>query len=310
MGVEVPRTAGESGALRCESRLAVGRRPTLVLPCDLQSASDSPAGATSMQVTRSDQLQKRGRRPPPSASARRSSGSAAAGARLRRGHRRRHASSPTRTCCAARRSPSPSPTARTEHGRVAGADADLDLAAIAVETGDARRSPGSRTRADGVAHRRAGVRARQPRRARAARDLRPRVRDRPLVPRPARAAHRRLDRAHRAAAARLVGRPAGRRRGPAARPQLDPPRGRPDPRPARRRRDARARRGARRAAAAPARPRLGLALAPPRAARRMRAAVGLPERDGLLVRGVVEAAPPGAPGSSAATCSSPPASSR
>jgi serine protease Do len=37
---------------------------------------------------------------------------------------------------------------------------------------------------------------------------------------------------------------------------------------------------------APARPRLGLALAPPRAARRMRAAVGLPERDGLLIRGV------------------------
>jgi serine protease Do len=37
---------------------------------------------------------------------------------------------------------------------------------------------------------------------------------------------------------------------------------------------------------APARPRLGLALAPPRAARRMRAAVGLPEREGLLVRGV------------------------
>jgi serine protease Do len=36
----------------------------------------------------------------------------------------------------------------------------------------------------------------------------------------------------------------------------------------------------------PSRPRLGLALAPPRAARRMRAAVGLPERDGLLVRGV------------------------
>jgi S1-C subfamily serine protease len=34
------------------------------------------------------------------------------------------------------------------------------------------------------------------------------------------------------------------------------------------------------------RPRLGIALAPPRAARRMRAAVGLPERDGLLVRGV------------------------
>ena len=37
---------------------------------------------------------------------------------------------------------------------------------------------------------------------------------------------------------------------------------------------------------APTRPRLGVALAPPRAARRLRAAVGLPEREGLLVRGV------------------------
>ena len=41
----------------------------------------------------------------------------------------------------------------------------------------------------------------------------------------------------------------------------------------------------------PARRRLGLALAPPRAARRLRAAVGLPERDGLLVRGVEEGSP-------------------
>jgi S1-C subfamily serine protease len=40
-----------------------------------------------------------------------------------------------------------------------------------------------------------------------------------------------------------------------------------------------------------ARPRLGVALAPPRVARRMRAAVGLPERDGLLVRGVVDDSP-------------------
>jgi serine protease Do len=39
------------------------------------------------------------------------------------------------------------------------------------------------------------------------------------------------------------------------------------------------------------RPRLGVALAPPRMARRMRAAVGLPERDGLLVRGVVDDSP-------------------
>lgn len=40
-----------------------------------------------------------------------------------------------------------------------------------------------------------------------------------------------------------------------------------------------------------ARPRLGVAIAPPRAARRMRAAVGLPERDGLLVRGVEKDGP-------------------
>jgi S1-C subfamily serine protease len=39
------------------------------------------------------------------------------------------------------------------------------------------------------------------------------------------------------------------------------------------------------------RPRLGIAIAPARAARRMRAAVGLPERDGLLVRGVEAGSP-------------------
>ena len=39
------------------------------------------------------------------------------------------------------------------------------------------------------------------------------------------------------------------------------------------------------------RPRLGVALAPPRVARRMRAEVGLPERDGLLVRGVADGSP-------------------
>ncbi|HEX8857390.1 MAG TPA: S1C family serine protease [Thermoleophilaceae bacterium] len=38
-------------------------------------------------------------------------------------------------------------------------------------------------------------------------------------------------------------------------------------------------------------PRLGVAVASPRAARRMRQAVGLPERDGLLVRGVEEGSP-------------------
>jgi serine protease Do len=42
---------------------------------------------------------------------------------------------------------------------------------------------------------------------------------------------------------------------------------------------------------APSRPRLGVALAHPRAARRLRAAVGLPERDGLLVHAVVDGSP-------------------
>lgn len=41
----------------------------------------------------------------------------------------------------------------------------------------------------------------------------------------------------------------------------------------------------------PARLRLGLAIAPPRAARHLRRAVGLPDRDGLLVRGVTEDSP-------------------
>jgi serine protease Do len=39
------------------------------------------------------------------------------------------------------------------------------------------------------------------------------------------------------------------------------------------------------------RPRLGVALAPSRHARRLRSAVGLPERDGLLVHGIVEGSP-------------------
>jgi serine protease Do len=43
-------------------------------------------------------------------------------------------------------------------------------------------------------------------------------------------------------------------------------------------------------------PRLGVAVAPPRVARRMRRAVGLPEREGLLVRGVQEGSPAAAAG--------------
>jgi serine protease Do len=47
---------------------------------------------------------------------------------------------------------------------------------------------------------------------------------------------------------------------------------------------------------APARLRLGVAVAPPRVARRMRRAVGLPEREGLLVRGVEADGPAGSAG--------------
>jgi serine protease Do len=42
---------------------------------------------------------------------------------------------------------------------------------------------------------------------------------------------------------------------------------------------------------APTRPRLGVAVAPARVARRLRRAVGLPERDGILVRHVKEDSP-------------------
>ncbi|HYB25981.1 MAG TPA: S1C family serine protease [Solirubrobacteraceae bacterium] len=42
---------------------------------------------------------------------------------------------------------------------------------------------------------------------------------------------------------------------------------------------------------APERPRLGIAIAPPRVARRLRRAVGLPEREGVLVRGVERGSP-------------------
>src|SRR5215213_11294549 len=47
---------------------------------------------------------------------------------------------------------------------------------------------------------------------------------------------------------------------------------------------------------APAPHRLGVAIAPPRVARRLRSAVGLPERDGLLVRAVEDGSPAAAGG--------------
>jgi serine protease Do len=47
---------------------------------------------------------------------------------------------------------------------------------------------------------------------------------------------------------------------------------------------------------APTRARLGVAIVPPRAARRLRSVVGLPDRDGVLVRGVEENTPAAAAG--------------
>ena len=51
------------------------------------------------------------------------------------------------------------------------------------------------------------------------------------------------------------------------------------------------------------RPPLGIAVAPAHVARRLRRSVGLPERDGVLVRGVEEGSPPTRPASPRATCS-------
>ena len=193
------------------------------------------------------------------------------------------------------------------HGRVAGVDPDLDLAVIAVDTGDIEpRHLGARGGRGGSASARRSFALADP----GGRGLRATVGFVSSAgrafrgPRGRRIA--RLDRAHRAAAARLVGRPARRRRRPAARPQHRAPGGRADPRPAGRRRPARAASTPSPRGEAAQRPRLGVALAPPRAARRMRAAVGLPERDGLLVRAVQDGlARPTRPASPAATCSSP-----
>src|SRR4051794_17392503 len=125
---------------------------------------------------------------------------------------------------------------RTAGATVAGVDPGGDLAALAVDTGDvepvtAGDPPPPRGGPGGIApphpggrprRARRGLgrdRARQPRRARPARHARLRLGHRPQLPRPARAADPRLDRAHRAAAARLVGWAAARRGGQAARAQ-------------------------------------------------------------------------------------------
>ena len=184
---------------------------------------------------------------------------------------------------------------RTEHGRVAGADPDLDLAAIAVETGDAKPVAWEPERVDDL-----GIGA------------------------PVFALANPGGRGLRAtfglvsATGRSFRGPRGRRIGGSIEHTAPLPRGSsggplvdaegrllglnsirvegglilalPADAAMRRRAEALA------AGTGARRPRLGLALAPPRAARRMRAAVGLPERDGLLVRGVVEDSPAGRAG--------------
>jgi serine protease Do len=184
---------------------------------------------------------------------------------------------------------------RTEHGRVAGADPDLDLAAIAVETGDTQPVAWEPERVEAINIGEPVFALANP----GGRGLRTTF---GLV----------------SATGRSFRGPRGRRIGGSIEHTAPLPRGSsggplvdaegrllglnsirvegglilalPADAAMRRRAEALA------AGKGAARPRLGLALAPPRAARRMRAAVGLPERDGLLVRGVVEDSPAGRAG--------------
>jgi serine protease Do len=184
---------------------------------------------------------------------------------------------------------------RTEHGRVAGADPDLDLAAIAVETGEAPPVAWDPERPGAVAIGEPVFALANP----GGRGLRTTF---GLI----------------SATGRTFRGPRGRRIGGSLEHTAPLPRGSsggplvdaqgrllglnsirlegglilalPADAATRRRADALA------SGNAGARPRLGIALAPARAARKLRSAVGLPERDGLLVRGVVEDSPAGRAG--------------
>ena len=179
---------------------------------------------------------------------------------------------------------------RTEHGRVAGVDADLDLAAIAVETGDAPPIAWEPERAGQVGIGEPVFALANP----GGRGLRATF---GLV----------------SATGRSFRGPRGRRIGGSLEHTAPLPRGSsggplvdaqhrllglntlrlegglilalPADEAMKRRFEALA------SGKATARPRLGIAIAPARHARRMRAAVGLPERDGLLVRGVEDGSP-------------------
>jgi len=179
---------------------------------------------------------------------------------------------------------------RTADGRVAGADADLDLAVVAVETGDAPAVAWEPARVDALGHGAPVLALADP----SGRGLRVTF---GLI----------------SATGRSFRGPGGRRIGGSIEHTAPLPRGSSggplvDPGghllglnavrregglilavPADEAVHARAAALAR--GEATGRPRLGVALAPPRHARRMRSAVGLPERDGLLVRGVVGGSP-------------------
>ena len=179
---------------------------------------------------------------------------------------------------------------RRADGRPAGVDIDGDLAVVAVDTGDApalavaARAPGRR-----VGRRRRG--AGQPGRAGPAGQRRIRVRRSTWPSGVPVGGKVRGAIEHTAPLARgSSGGPLVDVRGHAGRDR-HPPHGRrvlpgpPGRRGAPRRVDALVR------GEVPRRPRLGIAVAPPRVARRLRRSVGLPERDGLLVHAVEEGGP-------------------
>src|SRR3954470_9469263 len=182
------------------------------------------------------------------------------------------------------------PDGRTEHGRVAGADADLDLAAITVDTGDAAPVAWEPERGEAVGIGTAVFALANP----GGRGLRTTF---GLVSATGRSFRGPRGRRIRGS----VDHPAPLPRGSSGGPLVDAE-GRllglnsvrvegglilalPADAAMRRRAEALA------SGTAARRPRRGISIAPPRAARRMRAAVGLPERDGLLVRGVEEGSP-------------------
>src|SRR5687768_13212717 len=179
---------------------------------------------------------------------------------------------------------------RTAEGRVAGVDADLDLAVVAVDTGDAPAVAWEPARVDALGHGAPVLALADP----SGRGLRVTF---GLI----------------SATGRSFRGPGGRRiggsiehtaplpRGSSGGPLVDPDGHLLGLNAVRREgglilavpADAavRARAAALARGEAAGRPRLGVALAPPRHARRMRSAVGLPERDGLLVRAVVPDGP-------------------